>query len=90
MNPAVGLAPRGFGAVGDCLPAGGHLEAEGPARLQVGLIEAGERQVRPRRHEERVEELGVAVERGVAGDELDEDFVPALAQILRCEARCDR
>ena len=79
-----------LGAVGDRLPAGGHVEAEASARLQVGLIEAGERQVRPRRHEERVEELGVAVERGVAGDELDEDFVPAFAQILRSERRGDR
>ena len=41
--------------------------------------------MRPRRHEQRVEEFRVAIERVVAGDEIDEDFVAAFAQIFRSE-----
>ena len=77
------LAPRRLGAVGDRLPAGRHLQPQRPARLQVGLIENRERQVSARRHEQRVEELRVAIERLVAGDEVDEDFVTAFQQGLR-------
>ena len=58
-DPAVCLAPRRLGAVGDRQPAGGHVQTERPARFQIRLIEAGERQVGPRRHEQRVEELRI-------------------------------
>ena len=82
-QPALGFASCRLGAVGDRLPGGRHVQAEGPARLQVGLIEAGERQVRPRGNEERVEELGLSIERRVAGDEVDGDLVAAVLQMLR-------
>ena len=52
-------------------PARRDVERERAARLEVGLVEAGKRQVGARRHEQRVEEVVVAVERLVAGGELD-------------------
>ena len=82
-QPALGFASCRFGAVRDRLPGGRQVQAEGPARLQVGLIEAGERQVRPRRNEERVEELGLSIERRVSGDEVDGDLVAAGLEMLR-------
>ena len=49
----------------------GHVERQRVARLHVGLIEAGKREMRARRDEQRVEKLVVAIERLVAGGELD-------------------
>ena len=84
-DPAVGLAASRLDAVGDRHPPGGHVQTERPARLQIRLIETGERPVCPCRHEECVEEIRMAIERVVAGDEIDEDLVPTLAQIFRGE-----
>ena len=69
-----------LGAVGERLPAGGNVERQRVARLQIRLIEAGKGQPRARRHEQRVHEVRVAVERRVAGGERDRDLVRALAQ----------
>ena len=63
-----GLARR---AVADGQPVTRNFELECPAGLQIRLIEHRDGQVGPRRHEQRVEEVGIAVERGVAGRELD-------------------
>ena len=71
-SPAV---PRQRRAVAHRLPARGHGERERVARLQVRLVEAGKRQLRPRRDEQRVEELVVAVQRLVAGDEVHRQLV---------------
>ena len=61
----------------------GNVERQRPARLQVRLVEAGKRQVRARRHEDRVEEIVVAVERGVAGVEVERQAVLAGKQRFR-------
>ena len=39
--------------------------------------------MRPRRNEERVEELGLPIERRLAGDEVDGDLVAAGLEMLR-------
>ncbi len=62
---------RDLRAVGHRLPARRNRQRQRVAGLEIRLIEAGERQVRTRRHEERVHELGVAVERRVARAEHD-------------------
>ncbi len=67
-------------AVADRLPALGHVERQRPARLQIRLIEAGERLVRARRHEDRVEKIVVAIERRVAGVEFDRHRVLGRAE----------
>jgi hypothetical protein len=61
----------------------GHFEGQGVARLQIRLIEARERQLRARRHEERIQELLVTVERLVAADEFDLDLVGTGSGLLR-------
>ena len=61
----------------DRLPAVGHVERQRPSRLEIRLVEAGERLVRARRHEDRVEEIVVAVERGAAGIEVERQAVLA-------------
>ena len=76
-EPARRLASRRFGAVGDRLPSRRHVERQRPARLEVRLVEAGNARCARAGHEQRVEEVGVAVERGVAGDEIDRDLVVA-------------
>ena len=68
---STGLTRR---AVAHRQPLAGIRELERPAGLEVGLVEHREHQVRARRHEQRVEEIGVAIERGVAGGELDADL----------------
>ena len=62
------------------LPAVRHVERQRPARLEVRLVEAGKRLVRPRRHEDRVEKVVVAVERRVARLEVERQDVSALVQ----------
>ena len=58
-------------------PVGRHLQAQAPAGLQIRLVEAWDRERRARRHEQRVEVVVVAIERLVAGDELELDRVVA-------------
>ena len=73
-------APRAFA---ECGPAGGHVERERDARLQVGLIEARERLVRTGRHEKRVQEVVLPVERHVASREVNRDLVLARREPVR-------
>src|ERR1043166_5591650 len=54
--------------VGDDAPGFGGGEAEREARLQVGLVEAGEGRARVRGDEERVDVLGVVLAVEVARD----------------------
>src|SRR5690349_477405 len=61
--------------VRDGAPSCGHAEFEGEARLQVRLVKARECGVRAGGYEQRVYELRVAVERGVARPEIDFDCV---------------
>ena len=87
--PPALLDPRRLGAVGQRLPARRDLERQRVSRLQIRLIEAGKRQPRARRHEQRVHELRIAIERRVAGVEPKRDLVFALradrqARIDRC------
>ena len=65
-----------LGAVADHLPLGRPGQRQRPPRLEVRLIEHRQRQVRACRDEQRVEEVGVAVERRVAGREGHVDRVP--------------
>ena len=53
------------------------IERQRVARLQIRLVEAGEREAGARRHEQRVQELVVAVQRIVAGHEIEGDLVGA-------------
>ena len=62
---------RHFGAVGGRLPAGGYRQFESEACLEVGLVERRKRQMRPRRHEQRVQKVWIAIERRVARTEHD-------------------
>ena len=73
------IAPR-FRGVRQRFPALRNLEQQGPARLQIRLIETRERFVGARGDEDRVQEIVVPVERRVAGAEGDRDRVPALHQ----------
>ena len=57
-----------------CHPSG-TSSAERPARLQIRLVEAGEGLVGARGHEDRVEELVVAIERSIPGVELERQAV---------------
>jgi hypothetical protein len=77
--PAVRGA-SGFRAVGDRLPSVRNHQGEAVLCLDVWRIEAGKREPRARRHEQRVHELGVAVQRRVAGGEVEGDLVRARAQ----------
>src|SRR5207244_7657779 len=51
-----------LGAVRNRLPVLGDVQLERETRLQVWLIEARKRKMRARRHEQRVQEIGIAVE----------------------------
>ena len=53
----------------------GNIQLERAARLQVRLIETWKRQMRSRRHEQRVHEFRIAIERRVSGAEIDFDSV---------------
>ena len=79
----------GLGAVGKRLPPLRHLEAQRPSRLEIRLIEDREREMRPRRHEQRVEKLGIAIECRVAGGELDFDLVLSRAGDSPGRSLCD-
>ncbi len=83
-HPAPGCltsaAPRQLGAIRRRLPFRRMLERQRPAALEVGLIEHRKRQPRPRRHEQRVEEIVAAIERRVAGIEGDANRVGARRQ----------
>ena len=59
----------------DRLPPVGHGQRQRVAGLQIRLVEAGERQPRPRGDEQRVQKVVVAVEGLVAGRELELDPV---------------
>ncbi len=72
--------PLLLGAVRDRLPAGRRIQRQLIARLQVRLVEAGERQTCARRHEQRVHELGIAIEREVARVERQRELVGAAPQ----------
>ncbi len=74
-GPAAARGGRRLGAVREGRPSFRYVEGQRPPRLQIRLIEAGEGFVRPCRDENRVEEIGVAVERRVAGLEFDGDPV---------------
>ena len=62
---------RDLRAVGERLPSHRHLERQRPARFEIRLVEAGKGLVRACGDENRVEEVVVAVERRVAGVEID-------------------
>ena len=81
-SPGFGSSGRNRRGIGHHLPARGDRQRQREPCLEIGLIEAGERQLRACGHEERVEKLVVAVERSVAGGEVDGDLVPA----RRCRA----
>ena len=76
-NPSPSIVPLADARllVADGLPSLGHLERQGPPGLEVRLIEAGERFVRPSRHEDRVQDIVAAVERHVSRVERDRDPV---------------
>ena len=74
---------RQLGPVGRRLPLRGVLQRHRPSSLEVRLIKHRERQPRPRRHEQGVEEIDAAVERCIAGGELDTDLVGARDERLR-------
>ncbi len=76
-NPSAfagGLAGQ-LGAVGHGGPSGRDRQFQFVARLEIRLVEAREGQVRSRGHKQGVQELAVAVQRLVAGDELDDNLV---------------
>src|SRR6185295_12071849 len=73
-------AARGFCTVRQRFPAGGYGELKGPARLQIGLIEARKRLMRTCGHQDRVEEIVVAIEWRIACLEVDDDQVGAGAE----------
>src|SRR6185369_14554452 len=73
-------AARGFRAVRQRFPAGGYCQLKRPARLQIGLIEARERLMRACRHQDRVEEIVVAIEWRITGLEVDDDVIGAGAE----------
>src|SRR5262249_22708452 len=60
---------KSLGTVRNRLPAGRHVQLEGKPRLQIRLVETGKRKMRASRHKERVHEVGVPIECGVAGTE---------------------
>jgi len=62
-------------AVGQRTPAAGNPEGQGPAGLEVGLVERGERGGGAVRNEQRVEELVVPVERLIGRLEPERDGV---------------
>ena len=64
-----------LGCVGQGAPRARQVEGEGEAGLQIRLIETGERLMRPGRHEQRVEEISLPVQRHVSRGELDRDVV---------------
>ena len=63
--------------------AGGTSSSSVNRRLQIRLIEAGKREVRPGRHEKRVHEIGRPVQRQVAAGERQAHFVGAGAEHRR-------
>ena len=66
-GPRRGFVPGQLGAIGDCLPSCGEVQAQGIAPFEVRLVEAGEDGPRPVGNEEGVEVFRVAVEGPVAG-----------------------
>ena len=74
---------RLLGAVGDGLPAGRDVERQAYSAPSGRADRNRECQARPRRHEQRVEELVVAIERRVAGNELELDAIGSRARRLR-------
>jgi hypothetical protein len=79
-HPVSDPLPVALRAVGDRLPLGRVFQREGPAPLQIGLVEARDRASRIGRHEPGVEQVVAAVERRVAGSEVDSYRVLAAAQ----------
>ena len=68
-------------AVGHRGPAAGRFQGQRETRLQVGLIEEGQREVRPVGHEERIQKVVVPVEGFVARLEVELDpIAPVRAQ----------
>ena len=74
---------RLFGGVGDRAPALGNVQRQRESCLQVRLVEAWKGEPRPGRHEQRVHELGIAVERQVAAGERQVHLVGAGAEHRR-------
>ena len=75
QRPIPALLPRGQRTVGHRPPSRRRVEPQPEARLQVRLIEERQGGARPVRHEERVEEVVLPVERPVPGRELDAHHV---------------
>src|SRR5690606_23736282 len=75
---ALELGPVGYG-----LPRRRNRQLQREPRFQVRLIETGKRFVCPRRNEDRVEEIRIAVERRVAGTERQLEDVLACADAVR-------
>ena len=74
---------RLLGGVGDRAPALRNVQRQRESCLQVRLVEAWEGEPRPGRHEQRVHELGIAVERQVAAGERQAHLVDAGAKHRR-------
>ncbi len=74
---------RLLGGVGDRAPALRNVQRQRESCLQVRLVEAWEGEPRPGRHEQRVHELGIAVERQVAAGERQAHLVGAGAEHRR-------
>src|SRR2546427_9148250 len=68
---------KGLSAVGDGLPVRGNRQLESEAGLQIRLIEAGKSEVRARRDEKRIHEIGIAIQGCIACPESDFDGVLA-------------
>ena len=58
-------------------PVGRYREHELPSRFEIRLIEHRHRAGRARRHEQRIQEVVAAIERRIAGHELEFDDVLA-------------
>jgi hypothetical protein len=82
-NPVADGNPFSLGAVRNRLPRRRMLERDGPATFQVGLIEAGQGLTRTRGHEQRVEQIGAAVQRRLAGAKAHLHDVLARLQVAR-------
>jgi hypothetical protein len=73
---------RGLGAVRDGQPFRWQGELQRVPRLDVQLVEARECEARPGRHEDRVKEIGIAIERCVTRAKHDVERVFAHGQLF--------
>jgi len=65
------------------LPRRWHFQRQREAGFQVGLVEAGERQLRPGGNKKGVEKFVVAIERFVSAEKLDIDLVGSGSRLRR-------